>query len=421
MKTDYDVIVCGGGPGGVGAAVGAARTGADVLLVERYGFLGGGATAMLVNPFMTYFAGDRQIIHGVLQEIIEGLLDMGAYGHPKTPWAFDAEAVKIVCEQLCLENGVDLLYHTFLASCAVEDNMITEIQVATKDGIKHFTAKIFIDSTGDGDLAYFSGAPTEKGRQADGLAQPMTLNFRMANVEIASMPPVEEMTERYVAAKTRGEIQCPREDILIFFTTQPDVVHFNQTRVIRHDATDPVSYTKAEVEGRRQAWQISQWLIGNMPGFENAYLQQTAPQLGVRESRRVMGEYILTDTDLLNARKFSDVIVCGSYPVDIHNPDGEGTVLKHLKPGEWYDVPYRALVPLGVDNLLIGSRCISTTHAAHSAIRVMPIVFGIGQAAGIAAGQCALSGVLPRNADAAAIQTELLKQGGSLGDLNPTP
>lgn len=411
------MIVCGGGPGGIAAAVGAARTGAEVLLIERYGFLGGGATAMLVNPFMTYFAGARQIIHGVLQEIIHGLQKMEAYGNPRTPWAFDAEAIKIVSERLCLDNGVNLLYHSFLAACSVENGKISAIQVATKDGLKTLTASVFVDSTGDGDLAYFAGARVEKGRKEDGLAQPMTLNFRMANVDIENMPTRDEMTSAYVGAKERGEIQCPREDILIFFATQPGVVHFNQTRVIRHDATDPISYTKAEIEGRRQAWQISRWLIKEIPGFEHAYLQQTAPQLGVRESRRVMGEYLLTAEDLLSARRFPDVIGCGSYPVDIHNPDGEGTVLKHLDVGEWYDIPYRSLVPLGLDNLLIGGRCISSTHEAHSAIRVMPIVFAIGQAAGIAAGQCAKSGIKPRDTGISAIQKELIRQGATIDPL----
>ena len=419
MQLNYDVIVCGGGPGGIAAAVGAARTGAEVLLIERYGFLGGGATATLVNPFMTYFAGERQIIRGILQEIIDGLREMDAYGNLRTPWAFDTEAIKIVSERFCLDSGVDLLYHSFLAGSTVENGRITAIQVATKDGLKNFTAQIFVDSTGDGDLAFFSGTPTEKGRKEDGLAQPMTLNFRMADVDIERMPTRQEMTAAYVAAKGRGEIQCPREDILIFFATQSNVVHFNQTRVIKHDATDPVSYTDAEVEGRRQAWQISRWLIERIPGFEDAYLQQTAPQLGVRESRRVMGEYLLTVEDLLSARKFPDVIGCGSYPVDIHNPDGEGTVLRHLEPGEWYDIPYRSLVPLGLDNLLIGGRCISSTHEAHSAIRVMPIVFGIGQAAGIAAGQCAMGSIKPKDADVAVIQRELLRQGATLGDFEP--
>ncbi len=417
MKTNYDVIVCGGGPGGIGAAVGAARAGADVLLIERYGFLGGGATAMMVNPFMTYFAGKRQIIHGVFQLMLNKLTAMGAYGSEKAPRAFDAEAFKIAAEEICREAGVTLLYHTFLADAQTQDNQIQSISVATKDGLKTLQAKIFIDSTGDGDIAFFAGADIEKGRSEDGLTQPMTLNFRMAGVDIQRLPSRAEITAKYVEAKEREEIQCPRENILYFFATQLDVVHFNQTRIIRHDATDPISFTLAEIEGRRQAWQISQWLIRNIPGFEKAYLQQTAPQIGVRESRRVIGEYLLTAEDLLSALRFKDVIACGSYSVDIHNPDGEGTVIKKLKPGEWYDIPYRSLVPLKVDNLLIGGRSISSTHEAHSAIRVMPIVFGIGHAAGVAAGLCIASGTIPRQADYRKIQRELLRQGATLGDI----
>lgn len=416
MRTKYDVIVVGGGPGGIASAVGAARLGADVLLVERYGFLGGGATAMLVNPFMTYFAGDKQIIFGVFQDMLDGLTRLGAYGSERTKWAFDAEAFKIVAERMCLDAGVTLLYHSFLARANVRDGVIESIDVATKDGLKQLEAKVFIDSTGDGDLAYFAGAETEKGREEDGFAQPMTLNFRMAGVDLDRMPSRAEMTAAYVKAKQEGTISCPREDILLFFSTQPGVVHFNQTRVVMHDAVDPESMTAAEVEARRQAWEIAHWLIETIPGFEQAYLQQTAPQLGVRESRRVMGDYVLTEEDLLSACKFDDVIACGSYPVDIHNPTGEGTVLKHLEPGTWYDIPYRSLLPRGMKNLVIGGRCISATHAAHSAIRVMPIVFAIGHAAGISAALAAAAGVEPRQLEVRKVQGELLKQGAFLRD-----
>jgi len=416
MRNQYDVIVVGGGPGGIAAAVAAAREGVDVLLVERYGFLGGGATAMLVNPFMTFYAGDKQIVVGIFQDMLDKLSEMGGYGAKNEPTALDAEAFKIAAERLCLEAGVELLYHGFLADAAVRDGRILAVRVATKAGLKELEAEVFVDSTGDGDLAYLAGARIEKGREEDGFAQPMTLNFRMANVDIERMPSREAMTEAYVAAKASGAIQCPREDILYFFTTQPGVVHFNQTRVVKHDATDPKSMTEAEIEARRQAWQIARWLVENIPGFERAYLQQTAPQLGVRESRRVIGDYILTAEELLSACKFDDVIACGSYPVDIHNPTGEGTVIKRLPPGKWYDIPYRCLTPLGLDNLLIGSRCISATHAAHSAIRVMPIVFAIGHAAGVAAGLAAARGVGVRDVPHTDIQSKLLEQKAFLWD-----
>lgn len=415
MRTDYDVIVVGGGPGGIASAVAAARVGADVLLIERYGFLGGGATAMLVNPFMTYFAGDKQIIYGIFQDMLEGLRELNSYGGAREEWAFDTEAFKIVAENMCVEAGVTLMYHGFLAAANTAEGRITSIEVATKDGLKTFTAKVFVDSTGDADLSFFAGAETEKGREEDGLAQPMTLNFRMAGVDIEAMPSRREMTEAYIKAKEAGRIRCPREDILFFFTTQPGVVHFNQTRVIKHDAVDPESMTKAEIEARRQAWEISRWLIEEIPGFANAYLQQTGAQLGVRESRRVMGDYLLTEEDLLTPRRFDDVIACGSYPVDIHNPSGEGTVLKHLEPGQWYDIPYRTITPKGFDNLLVGGRSISATHAAHSAVRVMPIVFAIGHGAGIAAGFAARDNKTVREIPVETIQAELRKQGAFLG------
>lgn len=419
MKTDYDIIVCGGGPGGIAASISAARQGKEVLLVERYGFLGGGATAMLVNPFMTYFSGKRQIVKGVFQETVEQLMKTDSYGSnmmKETPWAFDSEVFKIAADNLCLNNGVSVLFHALVVSAETRNGEIARIEIATKDGLKTLTAKVYVDATGDGDLAYFAGAKVEKGRSEDGLTQPMTLNFQMANVDPDRMPSRKEMTSKYVEAKDKGIISCPREDMLFFYTTNPGVVHFNQTRVIKYDPTSPWEMSKAEMEGRRQCWEIAQWLIHNIPGFERAYLQKMATQIGVRESRRVIGRYVLTEEDLLTARKFHDVIACGSYPLDIHNPTGEGTVMKYLEKGEWYDIPYRALVPLYVNNLLIAGRSISSTHEAHSSLRVIPIVFAIGQAAGTAAAISIDSGKSPGDIDYELLKQELLRNGAFLGE-----
>jgi len=411
----YDVVVCGGGPGGIGAALGAARAGAKTLLIERYGFLGGGATAMLVNPFMTFHAGGQQIIFGVLQDMIAKMQSMEGYGSPKAPYAFDPEVFKIAAEELCQEAGVELLYHAFLAGAQTDSNgRIRSIEIATKSGLMTLAAPMFVDSTGDADLAAFSGAQIEKGRPEDGLSQPMTLNFRMARVDAARVPSRQQITDRYIAAKERNELQCPRENVLWFFTTEPDVIHFNTTRVVMKDATDAQQLTEAEVEARRQAWQIAQFLRREIPGFENAYLQSTAVQIGVRESRRVMGEYLLSAEDCLAARKFDDCITRGSYSVDIHNPAGTGTIIKRIPPGEWYDIPFRSLIPKGFKNLLIGGRSISSTHEAHSAIRVMPIVFGIGQAAGVAAAMCADCALDPRELPIRRLQETLVQQGQRL-------
>jgi ribulose 1,5-bisphosphate synthetase/thiazole synthase len=413
METkQYDVIVCGGGPGGIAAALGAARLGMNTLLIERYGFLGGGATAMLVNPFMRYTAGKKQIIYGVLQDMIKALRAMDAYGAPRQANAFDTEAFKLVAEQLCLQAGVQLLYHALVSDVTVDaGGNITELEVATKGCKLRLSARQFVDATGDADVATLAGAMIEKGRSADGLMQPMTLNFRVGGIDTARMPSREEISQLFVAAKERGDVECPRENVLWFYTNQPGVIHFNTTRVVKKDPTDPWQMTEAEVEGRRQAWQVWSFLRKEVPGFEESYLQMTAPQIGVRESRRVIGEYVMTADDCLTARKFADVVTRGSYSVDIHNPEGTGTVIKRVPEGDWYEIPYRCLVPLKLENLLIGSRSISTTHEAHSAIRVIPIVMGIGQAAGIAAALCVKQGCTPRTLPVALLQKELVAQG----------
>ncbi|WP_197089642.1 FAD-dependent oxidoreductase [Bacillus sp. SA1-12] len=414
---EYDVIVAGGGPSGIAAAVAAARNGAKTLLIERYGFLGGAGTAMMVNPWMTYSAGPKQIIYGVLQELIDGMSELGMYGHPKQKTAFDPEALKYVAEHLCLDAGVELLYHTFLGDAQMDDSIryIQSIRVANKAGIMDLKAKIYVDTTGDADLSALAGATVEKGREVDSLSQPMTLNFRMANVDIDRMPSREGMTELYIEAKKRGELRCPRENVLWFYANQEGVIHFNQTRVILKDATNPWELTAAEIEAREQVQEFVAFLKKHVDGFENAYLQTTAPQIGVRESRRVIGDYKLTAEELLNACKFDDVVALGSYPVDIHNPAGEGTLLQYLKPGEWYDIPYRSLIPKKIDNLIVGGRPISATHEAHSALRVQPIAIAIGQAAGTAAALCAKEGKLPRESDVKQIQNSLLEQGAYLG------
>ncbi|CAG7598547.1 hypothetical protein PAESOLCIP111_00235 [Paenibacillus solanacearum] len=426
IKQSYDVIVAGGGPSGIAAAVAAARMGAKTLLVERYGFLGGAGTAMMVNPWMSYWASggaNVQLIFGVLQELIDRMTAMGMYGHPKQRTAFDPEALKVAAEQLCQEAGVTLLYHSFLGEARMDESgaRIEAIRFANKAGLVDFQASMYVDATGDADLAALAGAIVEKGRAVDSLSQPMTLNFRMAGVDMDRLQTRQEITALYKEAKKRGEIDCPREDVLWFYANQPGVIHFNTTRVIRKDATDPWDLTAAEIEGRRQVQQLVRFLKAEVPGFEEAYLQTTAPQIGVRESRRVVGEYMLTADELLASCRFEDVIARGAYPVDIHNPDGEGTILKHLPPGEWYDIPFRTLVPKKIQNLLIGGRPISATHEAHSAIRVQPIAMAIGQAAGTAAALCAKGGVLPRELDVRQVQKALTDQGAVLGLTAETP
>jgi FAD dependent oxidoreductase len=409
LAQTWDVLVAGGGPGGVNAAVAAARHGASVLLVERYGYLGGMATAGLINPFMAYTiqTTGQVLTTGVFNEILSRLEEHGGLAQDRV--TFDDEQMKLVLDELCVDAGVNVLLHSFVGGADVNGGVIQSIRLTGKSGAMNLRARIFVDSTGDGDLAALAGCHLEVGRAEDGLCQPMTLCFRVAGVDMAAYAGEEfyhwdhplrlEIDRVYQDAKTRGAITNPREDVLIFTTLRPDVLHFNTTRIIRHSALDVLSLTNAEQIARRQVVEMVDLLKSQLPAFRNAYLQKMAAHIGVRESRRVMGQYVLTAEDILAGVKFADGIARSVYPVDIHNPAGTGTVLKHLPPGEYYEIPFRCLVPLGCRNLLVGSRCISATHEAHSSLRVMPVVAGIGEAAGIAAALSAQRGISPESLD----------------------
>jgi hypothetical protein len=412
MDYKCDVLVCGGGPGGLAAAVSAARLGADILLVERYGFLGGMATAGLVNPFMQYATTEEQIINGIFQEILDRLSKKHAFG----PYnSFDAEAFKLVADEMIQESGARLLLHTYVSDVKVSGSLIEEVLVTGKSGPQSIAAQVYVDGTGDADLAFRSGAPCELGRKADSLTQPMTLNFRMSAVDIDRMPGWDRITELYLKAREEGRVDCPRDNVLYFGTTHPNEIHFNTTRIICLNGTSSEDLTKAEIEARRQMWEIAAFLKSDVSGFENAYIQVSASQIGIRETRRIVGEYVMTAEDVLEARKFVDCIARGNYDVDIHDPKGGGTVIQSLDPAESYDIPYRALVPLKIDNLLIAGRPISTTHEAHSSTRIMPIAIAVGEAAGAAAALCTKSNTLPRNIDISVLQKQLRLQGANLG------
>lgn len=402
----------GGGTAGVAAAVASARNGVDTLLVERYGFLGGTMTAGLVNPFMTYYAGGKQIIHGVFQEMLDRLESLD--GYDRETRAFDVEAMKLTCDQMVKEASVKVLLHTCVIDALMEEKDVRGLEIYNKSGRQVVLAKAFVDATGDGDVAVMAGAIYEKGRSGDGLAQPMTLNFRMGGVDIDSMPSREEMNRLFREAKLKGEVTVPREDLLWFFTTRRGEIHFNTTRIVEVDGINAEDLTYAEFEGRRQMVELEGFLKKKVPGFEEAYLLMSGIQVGVRETRRIMGEYMMTGRDIVEAGKFKDSIAKGSYPIDIHNPKGEGTVIKAPPPREFYEIPYRCLIPRKVENLLVAGRCISTTHEAQAAVRVIPIVVAIGQAAGTAAAMSVKYGVCPRTLDVHMLRETLRKQGANL-------
>jgi hypothetical protein len=444
LAGDTDVLVVGGGPAGLGAALGAADAGARVVLAERYGFLGGNATAALVMPLMSFHT-DRgkqtesaatsilpsdhgpgeAVVHGVLKRLLERLVAAGGAIRPSLATGyvvpFDPEWFKLIALELLDEAGVEFLFHAF-ASGVLPGN--EGVVFETKSGPLAVRARVIVDCTGDGDVAVQAGAPFEVGR-FDGLVQPMTLMFRVNEFRRAAFEAyvrdnpkewrgVHGLWALVRRATEAGELDLPREDMLFFATPHETEVSVNSTRVTRVLGADVWDLSYAEWCSRRQMRQIAAFLRRYVPGFEDSYVVQSGVQVGVRETRRVLGEYQLDAQDVLGARKFDDAIARGAYPVDIHNPKGSGTLLKRLPPGEAYDIPLRCLLPRNTERLMVAGRCISGTHEAHSSYRVMPIVMATGQAAGVCAALAAKRNVPVRGIAVSAVQAELLRQGASL-------
>ncbi|HQD40581.1 MAG: FAD-dependent oxidoreductase [Firmicutes bacterium] len=401
----HSVIVVGGGPAGVAAAVAAKREGQSVLLIERYGFLGGMATAGLVNPFMvTLGAG------GLYQEFLERLEKWDA----RKDRTFDGELTKLVLDEWLQEEGVDILFHGLLTDAEVEGGYIKSIKVVGKGEELEFAASYFIDCTGDGDLAKLAGVPMNMGREADGLCQPMTTCFQVGGVDDELMLTREELTKLYLEAKAQGKLNNPRENLLWFRTIRPGEVHFNTTRVVGKNPVSLQELTEAELEARRQLAETFAWLKKEVPAFKNAYIMRIAAQIGVRESRTIQGAYQLTEDDVLSCRKFDDAIGKCSYPIDIHSPQGEGTRIAALPKGEWYEIPYRTLYSPAVENLLVAGRCISSTHEAQASLRIMPTCMVMGQAAGVAAAMASAGNLPVSQVPVPELQAKLKAKGADL-------
>lgn len=423
QKSEYDVVVVGGGFSGVAAAVAAARENLRVLLIERNGYLGGMATCALVNPFMSYriytarWGHDEQseiVNKGIFLTVLEQLDALGGLYGDKT--TFNEEILKLIFDRMTKESGVQVLFHTSLIGAQTDGKKVQSIQVVNRSGMRSITADYFIDASGNADLSYLAGCRYQLGREEDGFCQPMTLCFRLGNVDTATFhkPEIQElMSRKYEEMQKNGKIKNPRENILTFPHVCDGVVHFNSTRIVKKSPVDAQEYSESEMVAREQVYELYLFMKENVPGFEKCTLLMSAPELGIRESRRIVGMYTITQEDLLSATKFEDSVARGTYPVDIHNPSGTGTVLKDIPYGDYYTIPYRALIPVGMDNLLACGRPISSTHEAHAAYRIMPICCCIGEGAGTAAAIAAKGKTRMQDVGSQALHT-LLDQHGAL-------
>ncbi len=440
-----DVIVIGGGMAGCAAALSAARCGRHTFLIERFAFFGGWATAALVNPFMTHCASDgKPLVGGLYDELrdrlrrADGLLDN----------SFDTEAMKFALQEMLVEAGVQLRFHTTFESARYLPNGSIIVSTRSKSGAEEFECDRLVDCSGDGDAACSLGANFEMG-DANGLAQAATLMFDMGGVDVEAallyvrnhpdqmrFPKLQptadpvELAKSVVsvagyynlieAARANGDYSAPGD--LIFYISRPrkGEVVFNTTHIGCVDGTNADDLTRAEIEGRRQMMSVAAFARKYVPGFENAYLLRSPDHVGVRETRRIIGDYVFSADDVINARKFDDAICRLAYPVDLHCGKGcgytkseeQGEFLSNnAPPGDWYEIPYRCLLPVGLENLLVAGRCVSSTQAGHGAIRIMPACFAMGQAAGTAAALSLDAGVNVRDINISMLLNALRGQG----------
>lgn len=424
VRHEVDVLVVGGGSAGLAAATMAARRGASVLLVEQNGFLGGTLTMTTLGSICGLYAVSdtdvTQIVGGFGAELVELLRTAGGARGPER-WLetasllYDPMLLRLTADALITKAGVTLVLHTRAVQSLVEDDRVTGVIFESRDGRWACLASVVIDCTGDGDVFAMSGAEHE---YSTSTLQAPTAMFQFGGVdtERASRIRRDELRGHLESAVQSG-FELPRTAGGMF-SLYPGIMHVNITRVRgRHGEPDPLDaedLTAMEVEGRRQVLMYQEAFRRFVPGFENCYIIGMGAHLGVRESRRLVGEYRLTLDDVMNEARFDDAVACGAWPVEDH---GVGTATRwvFLDPGTYYQLPYRMLVPKRLDGLLVAGRCASASHDAHASMRVAGICFALGEAAGTAAAQSVSEGTALRDVAVRRLQNQLLRQGAFLG------
>lgn len=447
---NYETAVIGAGPAGISAAIATARCGRRVIILEKNGYLGGNATLGL--PLLGFLDMDgRRIVGGIAQEYVERLQKSGdCFGHRACPkhnsvTNINPEAFKLLAVEMLKEAGVDILLHVETVSVNTENGKIKSVILMGKGNLVQVSADVFIDCTGDGDVAYLAGCSYEMGRGEDHVLQPPTVMFTLENVNVDKLfdyieTHPDEMTYsstidhrpgydadyfrrsdnhvfvglRTTFSRLRAEGKCPveRETLIYIKSINPGEVYVNSTRLLNTDTTDIFSLTRAELDGQLQTAKLTQMLRENVPGFENCFISSVAPTIGTRETRRFKGIDRLTSDRICAGEIPEDTIALGGYKIDIHSGTDRSTLFKAVKSP--FGIPYGVLVSSEISNLMFAGRCVSCDNETLAAIRVMPQCMNMGEAAGVAAAMAAESGISPRDVDVKKLRGILLEKGALL-------
>ena len=442
IEFNADVIVVGAGPAGIIAAEAAAKDkNLKVMLIEQRGYMGGNLTIGL--PILSFLGPKgNQVVKGAAQKFIDRMTAKGAASahYPcKNHMSFtiiDPDQVKTVAWEMMDDAGVEVLLYVFVADTIVENGVVKGVIIESKAGREVILAKTVIDCSGDGDVAFRAGVECNKGDENGGM-QPPTLMFLMRGVETQKlrdaicnepekydmdvMPTSQFRKDKFITVGLRGRIveaqqkgyKVPVARTILITGLEEDQIWVNMTRVSGVDSTDPVSYTKGEHDARQQMYEVMAYLKDFVPGFENAWLEHSAAFVGIRESRVIVGKYVMTAQDILEQKPFEDAIAVAGYPVDIHHAKGGDCTMLFCEDA--YQIPYGALVPQTVKGLLVAGRCSAMDHEAMAATRVMSTCMALGEAAGVAARIAAADGVEVGDVDITKVQQALLENGAFLG------
>lgn len=432
LDESWDVIVAGGGPAGCTAAAAAAREGARTLLIEATSSLGGMGTSGLVPAWCPFSDKEKIIYRGLALKVFEALKQMMPHvGKDAMDWVpIEPEKLKRVYDTLVEEAGAKVLFLTMLAAVETDENgCVRTVLIANKGGLQALSAKVFVDCTGDADLAAWAGADYLKGDEASGVLMPATHCFSLGNVDEYAYASGPNLHGENPGSPIYEIIRSGKYPLIPDFhacnnLTAPKTVGFNAGHLWNVDNTDPYSVSAALMQGRRMAAAYRDALAEYQPtAFGNAYVSGTGTLMGIRETRRIVGEYVLTVQDYVERRSFGDEVCRNSYFIDIHRTEseekeeGNRAIAKHYGPGESHGIPYRCLIPRTLRNVLVAGRSISCERQVQGSIRVMPVCLAMGEAAGVAAAMAArLEGCDVRQVDTALLRGRLKEEGGYLPD-----